>query len=49
MIITRYHNYEGNAIPYDTTYISKDVTIENNVWIGSRVIVLGGVTIGKGP
>lgn len=48
MIITQNHNYEGNAIPYDSTYIEKDVTIGDNVWFGNRVIVLGGVTIGEG-
>lgn len=49
MIITSYHNYDqGTKIPYDDTYISKDVVIEDNVWLGSRVIVLGGVTIGEG-
>lgn len=48
MIITQNHNYEGNAIPYDETYICKDVVIEDNVWIGSRVILLPGVTIGEG-
>ena len=49
MIITSYHNYDqGTKIPYDDTYISKDVRIEDNVWLGSRVIVLGGVTIGEG-
>lgn len=48
MIITQNHNYEGSKIPYDDTYICKDVIIEDNVWLGSRVIVLGGVTIGEG-
>lgn len=48
MIITQYHNYEGNSVPYDDTYIVKDVTIGDNVWLGNRVIVLGGVTIGEG-
>jgi len=48
MIITEYHNYEGNAIPYDDTCIIKDVTIGDNVWLGNRVIILGGVTIGEG-
>lgn len=47
-IITQNHNYEGTKIPYDETYICKDVTIEDNVWLGNRVIVLGGVTIGEG-
>ena len=48
MIITQNHNYEGEAVPYDSTYIEKDVTIGDNVWFGNRVIVLGGVTIGEG-
>lgn len=49
LIISQNHNYDtGNAIPYDDTYISKDVTIKDNVWLGDRVIVLGGVSIGEG-
>lgn len=48
-IITSYHNYDnGNAIPYDDSKIHKDVVIEDNVWLGNRVIILGGVTIGEG-
>lgn len=49
MIITSIHNYDnGNAIPYDDSVISKDVIIKDNVWIGNRVIILGGVTINEG-
>lgn len=49
MMITQIHNYDhGKKVPYDDTYIYKDITIEDNVWLGSRVIVLGGVTIGEG-
>lgn len=48
LMITDVHNYEGKAIPYDDTYIVKDITIEDNVWLGSRVIILGGVHIGEG-
>lgn len=48
MIITDSHNYEGEAIPYDETVISRDVVIEDNVWIGNRVIILPGVCIGEG-
>ena len=48
LIITQNHNYEGNEIPYDSTYIYKDVMIGDNVWFGDRVIVLGGVKIGEG-
>lgn len=47
-IITRNHNYEGGTLPYDKTYIYEDVIIEDNVWIGSRSIILSGVTIGEG-
>ena len=48
MMITQNHNYEGTKIPYDSSYICKDINIEDNVWLGSRVIILGGVTIGEG-
>lgn len=49
LIITDIHDYEnGDAIPYGSTYISRDVHIEDNVWIGRRVIILGGVRIGEG-
>ena len=49
LLITQNHNFDsGTKIPYDGTYTYKDVTIEDQVWIGSRVIVLGGVTIGEG-
>lgn len=49
LLISQIHNYDqGSAVPYDGTYIYKDITIRDNVWLGSRVIVLGGVTIGEG-
>ncbi len=48
MIITDTHNYEGDFIPYDETVISKKIIIEDNVWLGNRVIILPGVTIGEG-
>ncbi len=49
LIITQNHNYDtGSAIPYDATYVCKDVIIGDNVWLGSRVIILAGVTIGEG-
>lgn len=47
-MLTSFHNYEGKEIPYDDTYINKDITIKDNVWLGNNVIVLGGVTIGEG-
>ena len=49
LIISQNHNFNhGEKIPYDDTYICKDIIIENNVWLGDRVIVLGGITIGEG-
>lgn len=49
LFLTSIHNYDsGEKIPYDHTVISKDIIIEDNVWLGSDVIVLGGVRIGEG-
>ncbi|WP_457559291.1 acyltransferase [Candidatus Harpocratesius sp.] len=49
LIISETHNYDsGSAIPYDSTYIPKTIEIEDNVWLGSRVIVAGNVKIGEG-
>ena len=49
LIISQNHNFNhGEKIPYDETYICKNIIIENNVWLGDRVIVLGGITIGEG-
>jgi acetyltransferase-like isoleucine patch superfamily enzyme len=48
IFITEYHNYEGECIPYDSTNIVKPIKIEDNVWLGTKVIILGGVTIGEG-
>jgi acetyltransferase-like isoleucine patch superfamily enzyme len=49
MIMSHYHNFRsGTALPYDNSYIVEDVTIEDNVWLGARVIILPGVHIGEG-
>lgn len=49
LIITSIHNYDfGKKIPYDETHIEKPVIIQDNVWFGDRVIILGKVTIGEG-
>ena len=42
------HNYEGTAIPYDASYLKKEVRIEDSVWIGMNAQILPGVTIGRG-
>lgn len=48
MIITENHNYEGDEIPYDSTYVRKTITIGDCVWFGNRVTVVGNITIGEG-
>jgi len=49
LFITEFHNYDfGDALPYDETSVIKNVIIGDNVWLGSRVIVLGGVKLGEG-
>lgn len=47
-ILAKSHNYDGDALPYDSTYIVKVVVIDDNVWIGSRVLIVGNVHIGEG-
>ncbi len=49
-MITQNHRYDdGNAIPYDSKeYVLLDIEIGDNVWLGDRVILLGGITIGEG-
>ena len=48
-IICQNHNFDcGKAIPYDDTYICKDVEIGDFVWIGTKVTILPGTKIGEG-
>jgi acetyltransferase-like isoleucine patch superfamily enzyme len=48
-ILTANHNYdEGDAIPYDDTFVVQPVTIEVCVWLGIDVTLLPGVTVGEG-
>lgn len=42
------HNYLGNSIPYDNSYIHKPVKIGKGVWIGMGVMITPGVEIGDG-
>jgi len=48
LIITEFHNYEGDLIPYDNTFYYKKVVIADNVWIGHNVIICGNINIGEG-
>ena len=44
-----FHDFDyGDAVPYGMAKIDKDVVIEDNVWLGDQVIVLGGAHIGEG-
>lgn len=48
-IITTEHNYENPEIPIFSQAMKKSaVVIEDNAYIGYHVIILPGVTIGKG-
>lgn len=43
------HDYDyGDKIPYGSHYASKNVQIDDFVWIGSDVIICGNVHIGEG-
>jgi acetyltransferase-like isoleucine patch superfamily enzyme len=49
LIITSNHDYDGGEwLPYGHKEIAKIVNIGRATWIGDRVIILGGVTIGEG-
>ena len=49
LVYTSDHNYKVDTkLPYDDSYITKDITIGDFVWVGSRVIILPGVNIGDG-
>ena len=48
-ILSSNHNYENaSKIPYDAEAILRPVVIEDFVWCGLNVTILGGVTIGEG-
>ncbi|MDO9153338.1 MAG: acyltransferase [Paludibacter sp.] len=46
-IYTANHNFKTNIYPYNDDYLEKQVTIEDNVWIGMNVSILPGVRICK--
>ena len=50
MIFTTNHRYENKSvlIRNQGNSVEKSVVINDDVWIGARVIILPGVTIGKG-
>lgn len=48
ILLTEVHNYKGTKIPYDETNILKEIIIEDNVWLGHGVMLLGSIKIGEG-
>ena len=48
LLICSNHDYKGSKIPYDDTHVKKKIIIEDFVWMGSKVTVLGNVRIGEG-
>ena len=48
MIFTSNHLYERDKLVRKQGNITKNVVIEDDVWIGARTIILPGVTVGKG-
>ncbi len=50
-IYTRSHNYDSDcleALPFDQKMVVAPVIINEYVWVGTKVIILPGVNIGKG-
>jgi chloramphenicol O-acetyltransferase type B len=48
-ILTQNHDYDnGESVPYGKGYILKTVIIEDNVWFGNKVLVVGNINIGEG-
>lgn len=49
MMLTQNHDYDtGDFIPYGTGFDYKTIIIEDNVWLGNRVILIGDLHIGEG-
>lgn len=49
IILTTSHKFENLSLPmWQQGNVIKGVSIGNDVWIGTRVIILSGVTVGDG-
>jgi acetyltransferase-like isoleucine patch superfamily enzyme len=51
LLVTSNHNYNSQdlkALPYDNRNILSPINIKENCWIGSRAIIMPGVTIEEG-
>lgn len=47
-IINGDHNYSDELSVRNSNHVTKDILIEDNVWIGANCLILKGVTIGEG-
>jgi maltose O-acetyltransferase len=50
-VYSRSHNFNSpdlSALPFDNVILTAEVEIDNYVWIGSHVLILPGVKIGRG-
>ncbi|KMT64743.1 acyltransferase [Catenovulum maritimum] len=49
LVITSNHNFKtATILPYDDTHELKNIIVEDAVWIGDRVTIIGNVVIGEG-
>jgi acetyltransferase-like isoleucine patch superfamily enzyme len=47
MVLTGGHDYSSTGLKRQNTITQHPITIKHGAWIGSRAIILGGVTIGE--
>jgi chloramphenicol O-acetyltransferase type B len=49
LLMSQRHDYDGGErIPYNEKPVIEEITIGGFVWLGTRVTILSGVTIGEG-
>lgn len=47
VLVAQNHQHELSGVPFiEQAYVERPIRIGNNVWLGTRVIVLPGVEIG---
>lgn len=48
LVLTGNHNYNGDMLPFDGTWVDKEVIVDECCWLGARVTLLPGTHIGEG-
>jgi acetyltransferase-like isoleucine patch superfamily enzyme len=48
VVLTTEHDYRNAKFIRDVPTILKETIIEENVWVGARVVITAGITIGQG-